>query len=653
MLGKTLKQQYRLDGVLGEGAMGVVFSGVNLAISKPVAIKMMRKETYATPDAVERFNREARVWSQLNHPAIATVFDFGITEGQPFLVMELIQGADLSDVLQREGTLNPLRAVKLVRQLAAALEEAHRLGVVHRDIKPQNIKLIRYQPGGKILLKVLDFGMAKQVGKAEQRLTAPGMLVGTPKYVAPEQIQERPIIDGRTDLYTVGVLFYEILSGQVPFLGSPSEVLLGHLHHEPKPLPDDVPKMVKDVVMRLLRKRPDDRFPDATSLEQALEECEATLRAGMLPGYQSGLYTPVSGTQAPGPATPSSGSGPLGANSSSENLRGVGGGAGAGSSRSNPILPSGKSTSGPNHASLPPGAALPGSAAEQSGPRVPVRARSSGHLTPIAASAAEQSGQQRAAQRARSSGQLTPIAPPASASVSSARNNQSEPSQPIASQISTPPAVNRNLLGGVFIVAMFSSISLFFGLRHYLPLQRAVNNLMPSFKVPQDEQVDLALRAMEADREKRRWGNILTSAAFLDQRYGNTLLPAQSQVLNNLVTVAKNEQQVQSTYDKLIAAAARSDSEQVMHLYGQIPTASTYQPMARRDYDAAVENLLRTRLGICEELRLAGRCDDYLTEVQKLLNLLPGNAQARAASQKACPPTPPAPEAAPPQKPGN
>jgi serine/threonine protein kinase len=142
MIGRTLDGQYRLDGILGEGAMGVVFRGTNLAVDKAVAIKMMRKETFAEPDAVERFKREAKVWSQLNHPSIAQVFDFGLQGDMPYLVMELVDGDDLSDVLDREGPLAPLRAITVMRQLAAALEEAHRLGVVHRDIKPQNITTV-------------------------------------------------------------------------------------------------------------------------------------------------------------------------------------------------------------------------------------------------------------------------------------------------------------------------------------------------------------------------------------------------------------------------------------------------------------------------------------------------------------------------------
>lgn len=298
MVGRTLDAQYRVDGILGEGAMGVVFRGVNLAMDKPVAIKMMRKDTFDTPDAVERFKREARVWSQLNHPAITQVFDFGIQDGMPFLVMELIEGADLSDVLKQEGKLKPLRAVALMRQLAAALEEAHRVGVVHRDIKPQNMKLLRYQAGGRIVLKVLDFGMAKQVGNKAQSLTAPGILVGTPKYIAPEQVTENPKIDGRTDLYAAGVLFYELLTGQAPFLGTPHEVLFAHLGSEPKPLPETVPLVVQDIVMRLLRKKPEERYANAALLDQALEEAEEAMRAGGSGLYSGTSYPPVSAASA-------------------------------------------------------------------------------------------------------------------------------------------------------------------------------------------------------------------------------------------------------------------------------------------------------------------------------------------------------------------
>lgn len=169
------------------------------------------------------------------------------------------------------------------------------------------MKLLRYQPGGRIVLKVLDFGMAKQFGSKAQSLTAPGILVGTPKYVAPEQVTENPKIDGRTDLYAAGVLFYELLTGAAPFLGTPHEVLMAHISSEPKQLPDSIAPCVQEVVMRLLRKRPEDRYENAAALDRALEECEEQLRAG---GMMSGVgFAPVGSTVSGGQAMSASSGG--------------------------------------------------------------------------------------------------------------------------------------------------------------------------------------------------------------------------------------------------------------------------------------------------------------------------------------------------------
>ncbi len=617
MLGQTLKGRYRLSGILGEGAMGVVFSGVNLAMDKAVAIKMMRKETFDTPDAVERFNREARVWSQLNHPVITQVFDFGVQEGQPFLVMELVEGADLSEVLRRERLLDPLRAVRLMRQLAAALEEAHRLGVVHRDIKPQNMKLLRYQPGGKMILKVLDFGMAKQVGKADQRLTAPGILVGTPKYVAPEQITENPLIDGRTDLYASGVLFYELLTGAAPFLGSPHEVLFAHLGTEPAPLPEWVPSMVRDVVMRLLRKRPDDRFPNAALLEQALEECEMALRSPSLPSYVSGGYATHSGEVNVAAVKPSALSAPPSAQSLRNHPAQAAMPAGT-PIAATPLSPSARSVTAPPAARS--AAPLP---SQQS-----LRSQQPAGTPPMGVSPLVPPSQQ--SQRSQQSGPNQP----------SMRSQNSGPSQTTSSQTSRPPArgFSRTLLGSVFVVTMLGSSALFYGLRHYLPLQRSVASWLPSFKVPQDEEVQLTLRAMEAQRERRQWAAVLRGVQFLDQRYGDTLLPEQTTTLRGLRQKALFETPLEEIFDKLVAAATRPDPEDVVRLHGQLPSESVYYALAQPYYNTAVESYVATHLSKAEALRLASRCAEYLTEVQKLLNVVPGHSQASAAERKPCPP---------------
>ena len=279
MVGKVLKGQYRIEAQLGQGAMGIVFRGVQIGLGKTVAIKMIRSDILVTKDSHDRFQREAQVLSKLLHPGIAQVLDFGIDEGTPFLVMEFVDGKELTDVMTLEGPMAPARAIAIVRQLAAALEEAHRNGIVHRDIKPQNIRLQRYSPTGQIYLKVLDFGIAKQLGDENgQSLTATGAVIGTPAYMAPEQAGGSKV-DARADQYAVGVVLYELLTGTVPFVSDTvTGVLVSHLTKPPPPLPREVPEPLQRIVMRLLEKEPTQRYPDIGSLERALADCEGYCR---------------------------------------------------------------------------------------------------------------------------------------------------------------------------------------------------------------------------------------------------------------------------------------------------------------------------------------------------------------------------------------
>lgn len=586
MVGRTLKAHYRLEGILGEGAMGVVFRGINLAMGKAVAIKMMRKETFDTPDAVERFNREARVWSQLNHPVITQVFDFGIEDGQPFLVMELVEGVDLSEALKSEGTIDPLRAVQLMRQLASALEEAHRLGVVHRDIKPQNMKLLRYKPGGKMVLKVLDFGMAKQLNKVDQRLTAPGMLVGTPKYVAPEQVTENPVIDGRVDLYAAGVVFYEILTGSAPFVGTPHEVLFAHLGTPPKPLPETVPQVVADVVMRLLRKRPEERFAHAAALELALEECEMALRAPA--AYSSGGYVPVV--------------------SPSGMILVPAGSAGSGA------IPGG-APSATSLRSLPPGkisAQQPAltAVADPSGPQL-------ASAMPVTQSAAGMPS--ITSQGAISEGSEADLTPPVS-------------------------PLKRALSGSLFIGVMALSALLFYAVRHSLPLQRLLADWLPAsmYKVPQDEAVGVRLRNLQALRDARQWHSVIGGVQDLQQEYGATLLPEQVAALMALSQKAEKELPMQELYERLVAAATRPDADEVMRLHAMIAADSVYRSLSQSYFETAVEQYATAHLAQAEQLRLAGHCSEFLAEIQRVLATAPSHPQARVYEKRECPPPAPA-----------
>ncbi|MBL9004683.1 MAG: protein kinase [Myxococcales bacterium] len=279
LVGRTLKGQYRIEKELGQGAHGVVFRGTQLALQKPVAIKMLRPDGFHSDDALDRFQREATVVSKLVHPSIAQVLDFGVEESMPFLVMEFVDGKELTEITESEGPLAPARAVAIIRQLASALQEAHQHGIVHRDIKPHNIRLMRYTPGGQLFVKVLDFGIAKQIDEAQgHKLTATGAVMGTPAYMAPEQVGGQPL-SARADQYATGCVLYELLTGSVPFVSQTvSGMLMAHLTQPPPELPRGVPESLRKIVMRLLAKNPAERFENCADLDRALADCESACR---------------------------------------------------------------------------------------------------------------------------------------------------------------------------------------------------------------------------------------------------------------------------------------------------------------------------------------------------------------------------------------
>lgn len=276
-LGRVVKGSYRIIKPLGAGAMGVVYEGEHLALRKPVAIKTLKPEGYKSQANRERFEREAAIAAKLVHPGVTQVFDFGIDGDLPFLVMELIEGATLSDVIEREGPMPPARALSIARQLVSVLAEAHRLNLVHRDIKPENLRLLRYAPDAPPVVKVLDFGIAKEMGGTEQqaKLTATGAILGTPLYLSPEQAAGLPV-DGRCDQYSAGGVLYELLSGRPPVYGtSLASILVNQISKPPPPMPSTVPEQLQKVVLRMLRKDPIERFPDEAALDKALAACES------------------------------------------------------------------------------------------------------------------------------------------------------------------------------------------------------------------------------------------------------------------------------------------------------------------------------------------------------------------------------------------
>ncbi len=276
-IGRTLPGGYHILDLISVGGMGRVYRAEQSVLGRTVAVKVIHPHLLSDENSALRFMTEARAASQLNHPNSIAVFDFGRTDdGQPYLVMEFLRGKDLAHVAYEEGPLPLSRIVDVLRQTLAALAEAHDLEIVHRDLKPENIVLEPLRRGGDFV-KVLDFGLAKLKADAAapSNVTSPGIVCGTPDYMAPEQ-GRGDAIDGRSDLYAVGVILFQLLTGRLPFeADSPTQVVMMHLT---MPVPDprevapdrSLPQPIVDVVIRALEKDADKRFQDAMEFSDAL-----------------------------------------------------------------------------------------------------------------------------------------------------------------------------------------------------------------------------------------------------------------------------------------------------------------------------------------------------------------------------------------------
>jgi serine/threonine protein kinase len=258
--------------------MGAVYLAVQDVLQRRVALKLLRRELLAEPKVMRRFEREARAASRIDHPNITAVYDFGYSEeGVPYLVMEYVQGPTLSAVITEQGPFAPGRALHVLSQIASAVHAAHQADVVHRDLKPQNIVLYtrEEQPD---FVKVLDFGTSKILGPdGGASLTTQGTSLGTPAYMAPEQLVEgQEQVDHRADLYSLGVVAFEMLVGRPPFVGALMEVMKAHVG-QPPPAPseaaerDEIPPELDQLVLCCLAKSPDARYCDAAELCTAIE----------------------------------------------------------------------------------------------------------------------------------------------------------------------------------------------------------------------------------------------------------------------------------------------------------------------------------------------------------------------------------------------
>src|SRR5918996_3127270 len=262
----VLNDRYQIEAPLGRGGMATVFRGTDRVLNRTVAVKILADRFAGDDKFVTRFRREAQAAARLNHPNIVSIYDTGDDDGAHYIVMELVEGDTLGDVLRRDGALPPERAAAIAVSVAEALERAHQAGLVHRDVKPGNVMLT---PDGSV--KVMDFGIARAA--SEDTLTQTGLVLGTASYLSPEQAQGLPV-DARSDIYSLGCVLYEMLTGRPPFDGD-TPVAIAYMHvNETPPRPSElepsIPPHLNEAVMRGLQKDPEARFPTAEAFRAAV-----------------------------------------------------------------------------------------------------------------------------------------------------------------------------------------------------------------------------------------------------------------------------------------------------------------------------------------------------------------------------------------------
>jgi len=291
-----LAQRYALAAEIGHGGCAIVYDANDIRLGRRVALKLVKSNT-RDPQAYERLAREARASAAIQHPNVCSISDAGVIEdGRPYLVMERLYGETLTRCLHRWGRLSPLDATDVALQLLSALEAAHTIGIVHRDVKPDNVFIVPRRGFGP-LVKLLDFGMCRRTTFAELSddvtLTRVGQVVGTPEYMSPEQVSGKREFDNRIDLYAVGVILYEALSGQRAFTGKDArEVITSVLTRSLPPLRSirpEIPHFLDRIVSRAMDRDASFRYSSATAFQHELLEARAALLAPQMPvAQQSG-----------------------------------------------------------------------------------------------------------------------------------------------------------------------------------------------------------------------------------------------------------------------------------------------------------------------------------------------------------------------------
>lgn len=298
LLGTTIDNQFALESVLGSGSFGTVYRGTQVGLDRPVAVKVPTYEIAADPVMAKRFAREARSAARVQHPGVVQIYAVGeLPDGRPYLAMQLVDGEPLDKILV-DGPLPARRALRIVRAIASALSETHAAEVVHRDLKPSNI-IWRRDRNGDDRITLVDFGIAVcRPGNADATRLTSGGLIGTPHYMSPEQAHGE-LVDARADLYALGCILYELVTGEPPFDGSGFEVLLAHLGR-PAPLPSeknaDVPESIDRLCKLMLAKKPDERPASADAVVALIDEALADKAAAAKPRAPSAPRSTLRGS---------------------------------------------------------------------------------------------------------------------------------------------------------------------------------------------------------------------------------------------------------------------------------------------------------------------------------------------------------------------
>ena len=285
-IGQVVEDKYRIEALIGRGGMGAVFRAVNERIRKPVALKILYRGWDRGSESERRFLREARVASSLGHPNIVEVFDLGhLDDGKPFQVMELLEGQSLAQRIQSEGALSEEEALDIAEQILSALEAAHERGVIHRDLKPENVFLVERR--GVTVAKLLDFGVSKMIEDQTLSITVTGVVVGTPYYLSPEQARGERDIDHRVDLWAMGVLLYECLTGVLPFNADNYEQLLRKILTSrplaPSRFQPRINPSVEATVMRALSADRNERPRSAAAMLEMIRRAKEDVRRSKRP----------------------------------------------------------------------------------------------------------------------------------------------------------------------------------------------------------------------------------------------------------------------------------------------------------------------------------------------------------------------------------